>query len=219
MPQLFGRGFNSFVRAMLLGLVGLAAVGGFLLYQFYQSPYVTGAEIRHRQPVQFSHQHHVGILGFDCRYCHTSVENSSFAGIPPTETCMNCHSQIWVGSEYLAPVRESWRTGEPLVWQRVHNLPQFVYFDHSIHVAKGVGCATCHGRVDTMPLMLQVSPLTMTWCLECHRAPERFVRPRDKVFDMAWQPDADQLEMGRELVKQYGIRSPALLTSCSVCHR
>src|SRR5262249_46164795 len=138
------------------------------------------------QPVPFSHRHHVGGIGLDCRYCHTTVEVSSFAGIPPTKTCMNCHSQIWTNSAMLEPVRESFRSGKSIEWNRVHHLAGFVYFDHSIHVKKGVGCVTCHGRVDQMPLTWQESSLQMEWCLGCHRNPERFVRPREQVFSMDW---------------------------------
>jgi hypothetical protein len=154
--------------------------------------------------------------GIDCRYCHTSVEDSSFAGIPSTKICMNCHTQIWADSPILEPVRESFRTGSSIEWTRVHNLPGFVYFDHSIHVKKGIGCATCHGRVDQMPLMWREHSLYMEWCLECHRAPERFVRPRAEVFNMEWRPPENQLALGRKLVQEYGIES---LTSCSTCHR
>jgi hypothetical protein len=197
------------------GLFILAGLWWALLV-IYRSPYVTAASTAYLQPVPFSHQHHVGKLGIDCRYCHTSVEDSSFAGLPPTKTCMNCHSQIWVGSEMLQPVRESYRTGESIEWQRVHNLPQFVYFDHSIHIHKGVGCVTCHGRVDEMPLMWQQESLQMDWCLQCHREPERFVRPRDQVFNMTWTPPGEQLELGQKLVNEYQIQK---LTSCSTCHR
>jgi hypothetical protein len=168
--------------------------------------------------VPFSHAHHVGDLGIDCRYCHTSVEDGGFAGIPPAKTCMNCHQQIWAGSEMLAPVRESYQKDEAIRWQRVHNIPGFVYFNHSIHIAKGIGCSTCHGRVDEMPLVWQEHTLLMEWCLECHRHPERHVRPRDQVFNMAWQAP-DQQALGKKLVKEYRIRQPALLTSCSICHR
>src|SRR5262249_10471583 len=154
---------------------------------------------------------HPGGLGIDCRYCHTAVEESSFAGMPSTKTCMNCHSQIWVGSAMLEPVRESYRTGQPIHWQRVYNLPGFVYFDHSIHVHKGVGCASCHGRVDRMPFLYQAQSLLMEWCLDCHRHPEQQVRPREEVFNMAWEaPGGDQPALGRALVKQYGVRDPAL---------
>jgi hypothetical protein len=144
------------------------------------------------------------------------VETSSFAGIPATKICMNCHSQIWSESPTLEPVRQSFRTGQSIEWTRVHNLPQFVYFDHSIHVNKGVGCTTCHGPVDRMPLMWRENSLYMEWCLECHREPERFVRPRQFVFSVNWQAPADQLKLGRELIEEYKIQR---LTSCSVCHR
>ncbi len=147
----------------------------------------------------FSHEHHVGVLGIDCRYCHTSVENSSYAGLPPTKTCMNCHSQIWVGSDMLEPVRDSYRTDASLTWQRVYNLPGFVYFDHSIHVHKGVGCTTCHGRIDEMPFTYQEPSLLMEWCLDCHRNPAPNLRPRGEVFDVKWQPPPDQADRGRKL--------------------
>ena len=161
------------------------AVGGALEIQ--RSPYATYQDVAQAQPVPFSHQHHDGGDGIDCRYCHTSVENSSFAGIPPTKTCMNCHSQIWTDAPMLEPVRESYRTGKSLVWTRVDYLPDFVYFNHSIHVDKGVGCASCHGPVDKMPLMFEANSLQMEWCLNCHRAPEKFLRPRDQVFNMNYR--------------------------------
>jgi hypothetical protein len=166
--------------------------------------------------VPFSHQHHVAGMGIDCRYCHTSVETSAVAGIPPTKTCMNCHSQIWADSPTLEPVRASFRTDQPIAWARVHDLPDFVYFDHSAHVSKGVGCTTCHGRVDRMPLVYQEASLLMEWCLDCHRQPERFLRPQDKVFDPEWEPPADQIAKGRVLVREYGVKPR---TSCSACHR
>jgi len=217
--QVFHRSFNTIFRVILVGAVLGTLLLIAVMWVSAYSPYVTGAETVVLQPIPFSHQHHVGQFGFDCRYCHASVERSSFAGMPSTETCMNCHSQIWVGSDMLAPVRESYRTGQPLVWNRVHNLADFVYFDHSIHVQKGVGCATCHGRVDQMPLVRQVVSLNMSWCLECHREPERFLRPREEVFNMAWEPKEDQLALGRRLVKEYGIRDSYELTRCSLCHR
>jgi len=219
MPQIFHRSHNAVAKATVGGGLLVLGVLSWALYVFFRSPYVTAADVVRLQDVPFSHQHHVGVLGFDCRYCHTSVEHSSFAGIPPTKTCMNCHSQIWVGSTMLEPVRESYRSGQPLRWQRVHNLPQFAYFDHSIHVNKGIGCATCHGRVDRMPLMRQAASLLMEWCLECHREPQRYVRPREEVFNMAWEPPGDQLAMGQNLVEQYQIRDVRTLTSCSTCHR
>ena len=219
MPQLFSPKINIIATASLLGGV-LALV--LLLWAglvYTRSSYGTGAGTTRVQPVPFSHEHHVGVLAIDCRYCHTSVENAAFAGIPPTKTCMNCHSQIWVGSQVLQPVRESYRSDQSLRWRRIYNLPGFVYFDHSIHVQKGVGCATCHGRIDEMPFTYQAPSLLMEWCLECHRNPERQVRPREEVFNMQYRQPDDQIALGRKLVKQYAIKDPASLTSCSVCHR
>ena len=216
MAQIFHRSTNTISRVSLFGGVGVIAVLVATLAAINRSSYVTDVGVARSQPVQFSHKHHVSDDGIDCRYCHTSVEESSFAGIPSTKICMNCHTQIWAESPILAPVRESFRTGKSLEWTRVNNLPGFVYFDHSIHVHKGVGCATCHGRVDQMPLMWREHTLYMEWCLECHRNPERFVRPRDQVFNMDWQSPADQIAFGEKLVQEYKIER---LTSCSVCHR
>src|SRR6267378_6676280 len=187
MAQIFHRSANTLSRVTIFGAVFIVAFVLWVIGGIVRSPAATDQGIEREQPVPFSHQHHVAGLGIDCRYCHTSVETSSFAGLPQTEICMNCHSQIWVNSPMLEPVRSSYRSGKSISWERVHNLADFVYFDHSIHVAKGVGCVTCHGRVDRMPLTTQVASLYMEWCLECHRYPERFVRPRDKVFDMEWQ--------------------------------
>jgi hypothetical protein len=189
-----------------------------LLAELNRSSYVTEANLVRPQPVPFSHKHHVSGLGIDCRYCHTAVEQSAFAGIPSTAICMNCHNQIWTNSPMLEPVRESYRTGQPLRWTRVHNLAEFAYFNHSIHVNKGVGCATCHGRVDQMPLVSQERSLLMEWCLDCHRSPEQYLRPREEVFNMAWSPPADQMELGTQLVRKYNIRTEQL-TDCSICHR
>jgi hypothetical protein len=216
MAQIFHRSTNTISRVSVFGGIGIIAVLVTTLAAINRSSYVTDVGVARTQPVQFSHKHHVSDDGIDCRYCHTSVEESSFAGIPSTKICMNCHTQIWAESPILAPVRESFRTGKSLEWTRVNNLPGFVYFDHSIHVHKGVGCATCHGRVDQMPLMWRENTLYMEWCLECHRNPERFVRPREQVFSMDWQPPSDQIALGQKLVQQYKIES---LTSCSVCHR
>src|SRR6266481_1558933 len=184
MAQIFHPSTNTISRVSILGAGFILAGLLWLMAALNRSSYATEEGVARQQPIQFSHQHHVGGLGIDCRYCHTSVETSSFAGIPQTEICMNCHSQIWTNTPMLAPVRDSYRTGKSISWVRVHNLADFAYFDHSIHVAKGVGCVTCHGRVDRMPLTTQVASLHMEWCLECHRQPERFVRPRDKVFDL-----------------------------------
>src|SRR5437764_10609260 len=182
MAQIFRKGSNSIARVTLVGgFFGFFAFWG-LVYLIYWSPYTTSANVPREQPVPFSHQHHVAGLGIDCRYCHTSVEKSSFAGIPPIHTCMNCHNQIWVSSPLLEPIRDSYRTGKPLAWARVHNLADFVYFNHSIHLKKGVGCSTCHGPVHQMPLTYQHATLHMEWCLEGHRNPERYVRPRDEGF-------------------------------------
>jgi hypothetical protein len=164
----------------------------------------------------FSHKHHVQGPGIDCRYCHTSVENAAFAGIPPTQTCMTCHSQVWDDSPMLVPVQESFRTGNALTWTRVHDLPDYAYFDHSIHVKQGIGCVTCHGRVDQMPLMWQEASLQMAWCLDCHRAPERFVRPRSQVLTMDWELPVYQAALGQQLLREYHIQR---LPSGSVCHR
>jgi hypothetical protein len=216
MAQIFHPSSNTISRASIFGAILVVALVLWLLVVIQRSSYMTQAEVARQQPVQFSHKHHVSGLGIDCRYCHTSVEVSAFAGIPPTKTCMNCHFQIWADSPMLEPVRESYQTGRSIPWTRVHDLPDFTYFNHSIHVLKGVGCVTCHGRVDLMPLTWRQHSLLMEWCLECHREPERFVRPREHVFDMAWQPAEDQLTMGLRLVQEYNI---AKLTSCSVCHR
>ncbi len=216
MAQIFHRSTNTISRVSVFGGIGIIVVLVATLAAINRSSYVTEVGVARDQPVQFSHKHHVSDDGIDCRYCHTSVEQSSFAGIPSTKICMSCHTQIWAESPILEPVRESFRTGKSLEWTRVNNLPGFVYFDHSIHVHKGVGCTTCHGRVDQMPLMWREHTLYMEWCLECHRNPERFVRPRDQVFNMDWQPPSDQIALGQKLVQDYKIES---LTSCSVCHR
>ena len=170
------------------------------------------------QIVPFSHKHHVGDVGLDCRYCHASVEKTAFAGIPSTHVCMTCHSQLFTSAPVLAAVVQSFRSGEPLRWNRVHDLPDFVYFNHSIHIAKGVGCATCHGPVDHMPLVWRTAPLQMQWCIACHRAPQAHLRPLDKVFDLHWQPSGSQAALGARLVDAYGIHT-ASLTDCSICHR
>ena len=216
MPQIFQRSANTLARVSIVGVLLLTAGAIGLLIIIGRSPYVTRAQEFVEQPIQFSHLHHVGDDGIDCRYCHTSVETSSFAGIPPTKTCMNCHSQIWATAPFLEPVRASFRDDRPLRWVRVHDLPDFVYFNHSIHVKKGMGCETCHGRIDEMPLTLQENSLQMEWCLDCHRAPERFVRPRDAVFTMGYRPPVPQSVIGPQLVREYGIQS---LLSCSTCHR
>jgi hypothetical protein len=218
-PQVFSTRMNVIARAAVAGIPLLAAGLLWAGLSYDQSSYGTRSGVSVVQPVPFSHQHHVGILGIDCRYCHDTVERSAFAGIPPTKTCMNCHSQIWVGSQMLEPVRESYRSDESLAWRRVYNLPGFVYFDHSIHVQTGIGCSSCHGRLDEMPFTRQAPPLSMKWCLDCHREPEREIRPREEVFNIRYRPPRDQLALGRKLCKQYGVKDPQHLTSCSTCHR
>ena len=218
MSQIFHRSANTIARVSIFGAVFFVAALGWLFDAVNRSPWVTEASVAREQPIQFSHERHVAGNGIDCRYCHTSVEESAFAGIPPTKTCMNCHSQIFAGSPFLEPVRESFRSGKSIQWTRVHDLPDFVYFNHSIHVNKGVGCTTCHGQVDRMPLTMQEKSLQMEWCLDCHRNPERYVRPRDAVFRVDYAPPSGsgQIELGTRLVAEYQIQK---LTSCSTCHR
>jgi hypothetical protein len=216
MSQIFSPRANQIARASLVTVAAMGALIGAAAPIVMRSDWATGASTNITQPIQFSHAHHVGGLGIDCRYCHTSVETSSFANIPPTKTCMNCHSQIWATSPFLEPVRSSFRTGESLQWTRVHNLPDFVQFNHAIHIKKGMGCETCHGRVDQMAGMFQANSLQMEWCLECHRHPEKYVRPRDAVFAMGYQPAEPQSAIGPKLVAEYQIQR---LTACSTCHR
>src|SRR6185369_5779685 len=200
--------------------------------ELQRSPYYSWRGVAREQPVPFSHQHHVAGLGIDCRYCQTSVEKSNFAGIPPTKTCMNCHQQIWTNAPMLEPVRESYRSGKSLVWTRVNQVPDFVYFDHSIHINKGVGCDSCHGPVNKMPLMYAQNTMQMEWCLNCHREPEKMLRPRAEVFNMNYkQPSTeepvevngqkftDQIALGKYLKKEYRLRSVFDITSCNTCHR
>ena len=216
MSQIFHRSTNTISRVSIFGALFVVAASLWLLAAVNRSPWVTEAHVAREQPIQFSHERHVGGNGIDCRYCHTSVEESAFAGIPPTKTCMNCHAEIFSNSAFLEPVRASFRTNTAIRWTRVHDLPDFAYFNHSIHVNKGVGCTTCHGQVDRMPLMWQEKSLQMEWCLDCHRNPERYVRPRDAVFSVSYQPPSNQMELGTRLVAEYEIQK---LTSCSTCHR
>ncbi|HEY2431796.1 MAG TPA: cytochrome c3 family protein [Vicinamibacterales bacterium] len=219
MSQIFHRSLNVWSKTSIVLALVLVSFLGWAVVSLSWSGYVTGQGVTVDQPVQFSHAHHAGAMGIDCRYCHTTVEESPFANIPPTKTCMNCHSQIWTNASILEPVRASFRDNTPLQWTRVHDLPDFVYFNHSIHVAKGVGCATCHGRVDRMPLMLQQNSLQMSWCITCHRNPAPNLRPRDQITNMAWEPPANDPDLGPRLMKEYKIQDVMLLTSCSTCHR
>jgi hypothetical protein len=187
MPQIFDRSSNALAR-MGLVLTGLIVIAlGVTLDQLQRSPWVTRQGQRPDQPVPFSHKHHVQGLGLQCQYCHVTVERSSYAGVPPTRTCMNCHQQIWTNASLLEPVRQSWNTGQSIPWIRVHDLPDYVFFNHEIHVNKGVGCATCHGQVDEMPLMFAQNTLQMEWCLDCHRNPVKNLRPTGEVYNMAWK--------------------------------
>jgi hypothetical protein len=218
MPQVFPEITNLLARASIVGLVfGLPALA-LVSWGVYRSPWVTRAEMPLEQPVPFSHKHHVSDDGIDCRFCHTSVETSSFAGIPPTQTCMTCHSIVWNRAAVLEPVRTSYAGGAPLRWVRVHDLPEFVFFDHGIHVAKGVGCSTCHGRIDGMPLTRQVHSLQMRWCLDCHEDPAKNLRPQSAIFAMDWTPPPDQATRGAALVRDYGIDRSRML-DCATCHR
>lgn len=241
MAQVFHRSTNTLARASILATLMLVAGVLWTALEMARSPYTTYAGVAKAQPVPFSHQHHVAGLGIDCRYCHTSVETSGFAGIPPTKTCMNCHSQIWTNAPMLEPVRESYRTGNSLVWTRLNDLPDFVYFDHSIHINKGVGCNSCHGPVNKMPLMYAAASLQMEWCLNCHRAPEKFLRPhqvagkpnQDQVFNMDYEQPSnahpvvladgksftDQIQLGTYLKDVNHVRSVRDITSCNTCHR
>ena len=216
MSQLFRPGANTFAKASVIAGLGVALGLGGILNNIERTSYVTNVNVPRDQPVMFTHKHHVRGVGMDCRYCHNSVEVSSSAGIPSTEVCMGCHSQIWSEAPILEPVRESWRTGKSIEWNRVHDLPGFVYFNHSIHVAKGMGCQTCHGQVDRMPMVWKQNTLLMEWCLDCHRAPEKYIRPKDQVFNMEYKPEGDQAVLGAKLVAEYKVRK---LTDCSICHR
>jgi hypothetical protein len=216
MAQIFHPSTNTFSKVSIFGAVFILGGSLYGLAVINRSDYATRARVAREQPVPFSHRHHAGELGIDCRYCHTSVEETAYANIPPTQTCMNCHAQIWTGADMLEPVRASYRSGESIAWTKVYDLPDFVYFNHSIHVHKGIGCSTCHGRVDRMNLTYQEPSLHMEWCLGCHREPERYVRPREEVFNMAYERPANQPQLGQDLVQQYAIERRQ---DCSVCHR
>ena len=216
MPQTFHRSTNTISRLSIFGAVFVLAGTVWLLLTVNRSSYVSGVKIAREQPIPFSHKHHVTGIGLDCRYCHTSGEESAFAGIPPTETCMTCHSQVWPNAPLLAPARVSFQENMPIEWNRVHDLPDFTYFNHSIHLHKGIGCQSCHGEVDQMPLVWKENTLNMEWCLDCHRAPEAHLRPREEVFNLDYKPPPNQEELAAELIAQYTIQK---LDNCSVCHR
>jgi hypothetical protein len=216
LPAVFRPRHNTAVRVVLsLVIIGAGAtLGGLMLYA--RTPYARGTEEPVEQPIQFDHRHHAGDDEIDCRYCHNTVDRSSFAGLPATELCLGCHAQVWNTSPVLEPVRASYFSGEPIKWRRVHKVSEFAYFNHSIHVAKGVGCVTCHGRVDLMPAVQQVAPLTMGWCLECHREPAKHLRPLDQITNMTWKPEGDPVAVGAQLAHELGV---APRTSCDACHR
>lgn len=249
MAQIFHPSANTLARLSIFGGAFVALGALVLTYMVIQSPFQTEQHVVKAQPVPFSHEHHVNGLGIGCKYCHSSVEESASAGMPPTHTCMSCHSQIWTDSPMLAPVRTSLEYDEPIEWNRVHDLPDYAYFNHSIHVKKGVGCYSCHGRVNRMPLAWKEEPMTMGWCLECHRNPEDHLRPRDEIYNLEWSVESEQEkateiveaeadsatreavladeyvtqeELGRLLASLYEV--PTLghqtpLTNCAVCHR
>ena len=219
MAQVFNRSANNIAKISMIVAVILGGLAFYFYTQIARSSYLTGVFVEKQQPVQFSHKHHVGDDGIDCRYCHTQVETSASAGIPPTQTCMNCHNQLYADQPYLEPVRASYRENKPIEWQRVHDLPEYAYFNHSIHVAKGVGCSTCHGQIDEMPAVFQQNTLQMEWCLSCHREPEKFIRPKSEIYNMKWKDGDISPEQRLELKEQYKIRSKEMMTSCSTCHR
>jgi len=216
MAQIFHRSTNTISRVSIYGALILIAVLGYAVNVVNQTSYVTEVHNARPQPVPFSHKHHVGELGLDCRYCHSTVEVSSSAGMPPTQTCMACHSQIWTGAAILEPVRASYRDSTPIAWTRVNALPDFVYFNHSIHIAKGVGCTTCHGPIAEMNITWRAQSLYMRWCLECHTAPEKYLRPKSEVFNAFYEPPSDQEALGTRLMTEYKVQK---LTSCTTCHR
>ena len=204
----------------MIAAVILAGVAGYVYTQVARSSYLTGRYIEKQQPVQFSHKHHSGDDGIDCRYCHSTVETTANAGMPPTQTCMNCHNQIWSDSPYLEPVRASFRENKPIEWERVHDLPEYAYFNHSIHVSKGVGCASCHGDVSSMPAIYQENTLQMEWCLSCHRDPAPNIRPQSEIYNTSWNPGDITPEQETEVKEKIkNLRSSEMLTSCSTCHR
>jgi len=230
MAQVFPKSMNILARVSLLALPFLAGGAGVFGAMIFRSDYTTGAREVVEQPVPFSHLHHVAQLGIDCRYCHTSVYESAAAGYPPTKTCMNCHQQIWQSADLLGPVRDSYEKGVPIAWTKVHNVPHYTYFNHSIHVNKGVGCVSCHGQIDQMPLVRQTKTLLMEWCLDCHRYPEKNLRPVEEVQNMQFtaagytdpksgKTYSSQAELGRDLKQLHQVRESQVLTNCSICHR
>jgi len=219
MPPIFPPRSNLFARvSILVLLILLLVVGGSVIWWLHSSTF-TNVGVPVAQPVPFPHSFHVGVLKLNCRYCHVGVDQSSFADMPPTETCMSCHSQVATTNPILAPIRDSWKNNTPIQWNRVNRLPDYVYFNHEAHINKGVGCETCHGRVDQMTTDVKDNTFYMSWCLNCHRNPAQTVRPLANVYDMGYQPAGDQQTLGAKLVKEYNIMPPQQLTNCSICHR
>ncbi len=215
MAQIFPEWTNK-VPIVIIAVLGLLLLGGVGFIWYYFSPRYTDVGYRPRQPVAYSHKLHAGDLGMDCRYCHTGVERSAVAGVPPIQTCMNCHKLIKPDSEKLLPIRESWRTGEPIEWIRVHKIPDYAYFNHSSHVRAGVGCKSCHGDITEMEVVTQVEPLSMSWCLDCHRDPDMALRPLGEITNMKWEPPGDQPLLAGQFKKERKISPPV---DCSGCHR
>lgn len=217
--QIFTRNANAAARVSIVG-IGLLLFGIVsAMVGIYLSPWYTDEGVVKEQPVPFSHKHHSDELKIDCRYCHASVERAASAGFPSTDTCMSCHSQIWTNSPLLQPVRDSYRTGESVIWNRIYDVPDFVYFNHSIHVNKGIGCSSCHGRIDQQMLAAKAQPLYMGWCLSCHRNVEDNIRPQDEIYNMAYDPQSLPLEARQQLVADYQIPTDGRLTTCYTCHR
>jgi hypothetical protein len=219
MAQIFHRSTNTISKVTIYGAVFIVCALGYVFYEVNQSDYYSEIHVTRQQPVPFSHKHHVSDDGIDCRYCHTLVEKSSYAGLPTTHICMSCHSKLWLNSSMLEPVRASYASDVSLQWTRVNTVPDFVYFNHSIHVNKGIGCTTCHGPIGQMPLTYRNETLYMRWCINCHKHPERYVRPRDQVFNANYVQPSDQLAMGHRLVKEYKIKDAREITDCYTCHR
>lgn len=218
MAQVFPRQANTVVTLSFAGLA-LALVLAFgAWWWFTRSDYVrwVGEEIT--QPVPFQHALHVGGLKMQCQYCHNGVGESAYANVPATETCMSCHSQVRTDSAKLAPIRNSWTENTSMQWEKVHKFPEYVYFNHSVHVSKGVGCSSCHGNIGAMNVVYKAEPMYMQWCLNCHRNPEQFVRPKDQIYNTAYEYPENQAELGARLVQEYGIKKDNL-TNCSICHR
>lgn len=219
MPQIFSRTADTWLRSIATGALALAIAVFIIAFAFARSQYETLVARTPLQPVPFSHKHHFGQLGIDCRYCHTTVESSPNAGFPSTHVCMTCHSQLWTNADMLAPVRQSLAESRPIDWHRVTRLPDYVYFRHDIHIAKGIACVECHGRIDRMPLTYRAKAFEMKFCLDCHRDPAPRLRPREEELNFDWKPPPDHAAFGRRLMAEYHIKSPARLTTCEVCHR